>query len=139
MSRRAAQKAFFTPLPSLWPKDILRPDVNFPSFLSSRLESDFNPSSTGPEPFRPKIEDGLPPAIMVYKDHPPSDPEKQWGVLRGLVNNRYQKKYPVKSLAEPGFDPEYYNRLIAELDQAPKRNWLTAYLNSWKGFIRWEH
>ncbi|KAK6524619.1 hypothetical protein TWF281_011522 [Arthrobotrys megalospora] len=138
MSRRAVAKAFFTPLPSLWPKDILRPDVNFPEFLASRLESDFG-SSPPPEPFRPKIEDGLPPALLVYKDYPLSDAEKQWGAIRGLVANRYQKKYPVNKLAEPGFDPEYYKRLIAELDQAPKRNWLTAYLNSWRGFIRWEH
>ncbi|KAK6497734.1 hypothetical protein TWF481_012137 [Arthrobotrys musiformis] len=138
MSRRAAYKALFSPIPSLWPKDPLRPDVNFPNFLSTRLEADFG-SSSPPEKFRPKVEDGLPPAIVVYKDYPLSDPEKQWGVMRGLVNNRYQKKYPVSTLARPGFDPEYYARLVGELDQAPKRNWLTAYLNSWKGFIRWEH
>ncbi|KAF3925296.1 hypothetical protein ABW20_dc0107431 [Dactylellina cionopaga] len=137
MSRRAAQKAFYAKLIPLWPKDPLRPHIEIHKLLASRLESDFGNAT----PYKHEwevINDGSKgPPIYTYNPNVAS-PEKQWGVLASLIGNRYQKKYPVTKLTEPGFNPQYYKTLIEEMDAAPKRNWFTAYLNSWRGFIRWE-
>ncbi|KAF3939248.1 hypothetical protein ABW19_dt0203280 [Dactylella cylindrospora] len=136
MSKRAAQKALYAKIIPQWPKDPLRPEADFPKFLQARLESDFG-NHPIPKLEQPIIKDGSKPPI-VGPVAPHADPEKQWRVLQSLLSNKYQKKYPVKKLTEPGFDPQYYQKLITELDEAPKRSWLSSYLNSWKGFIRWQ-
>ncbi|EPS45396.1 hypothetical protein H072_568 [Dactylellina haptotyla CBS 200.50] len=137
-SRRATQKALYGKIVPLWPKDPMRPQVDFPAFLERRLESDFGDAPQPKVNDWPEINDGSKRPIFAYSDEPASF-EKQWAVLNGLIANKYQKKYPVKKLTEPGFDPDYYKKLIRELDDAPHRNWLSSYINSWRGFIRWEH
>ncbi|KAF3908049.1 hypothetical protein ABW21_db0203220 [Orbilia brochopaga] len=121
-----------------WPKDPLRTNNEFDilQILHERSSADFG-DAPPVAPFRPEITDNMPETILMRC--PPAKVDVQWGVLNSLIGNKYQKRYPVKRMTEPGFDPEYYKKLIHELDEAPKRSWLSLYLRSWKGFIRWEH
>lgn len=36
----------------------------------------------------------------------------------------------------PASNPDYYKKLVDEIDEAPKRSWLGRKINSWKGYIR---
>ena len=47
-------------------------------------------------------------------------------------------QYPLSErMMKPVSKPTYYDDLIKEMDEAPKRSWLGRYINSWKGSIRW--
>ncbi|KAL8674311.1 MAG: hypothetical protein Q9168_001304 [Polycauliona sp. 1 TL-2023] len=62
----------------------------------------------------------------------------QVNALYSLMENRYAKKYPLSDrLLKPLSNPEYYDNLLKELDEAPKRSFFARLLNSWKGFVRW--
>ncbi|KAF3915668.1 hypothetical protein AA313_de0202808 [Arthrobotrys entomopaga] len=137
LSRRAAQKAHYAKLIPQWPKDLIRPHIDFPAFLTRRLESDFGDAPPPKENDWPVIDDGSKRPLFEYGKYKAGSDE-QWNVLGGLVGNKYQKKYPVKKLLEPGFQPDYYQKLIKEIDDVPNRSWLASYINSWRGFIRWE-
>ena len=39
-------------------------------------------------------------------------------------------------MLRPKSNPDYYDKLLKELDQAPQRGWLQSKLNSWRGWIR---
>jgi hypothetical protein len=39
-------------------------------------------------------------------------------------------------MLHPKGNPDYYDKLIKELEVAPQRNWLSNFLSSWKGWIR---
>lgn len=46
-------------------------------------------------------------------------------------------QYPVTDhILMPKGQPDYYKKLLEELEVAPKRSWLERQLNSWKGWIR---
>lgn len=46
-------------------------------------------------------------------------------------------QYPLsEKMLKPPSNPEYYERLIKELDEAPRRSWLQSKLARWKGFLR---
>lgn len=39
-------------------------------------------------------------------------------------------------ILKPRGNPNYYDNLIKELEQAPGRSWWETKLNAWKGYIR---
>jgi cytochrome b pre-mRNA-processing protein 6 len=41
-------------------------------------------------------------------------------------------------MLKPKSNPEYYEKLLQELDEAPSRSWWQAQLNNWKGYIRFQ-
>jgi len=61
----------------------------------------------------------------------------QVDALYSFLENKYQKKYPLpESVRRPASQPSYYDALLKELDDAPKRGWMGRMINSWKGFLR---
>ncbi|KAL8832974.1 MAG: hypothetical protein Q9170_004610 [Blastenia crenularia] len=63
---------------------------------------------------------------------------EQVNVLYSLLESRYTKKYPLSDrLMKPLSDPEHYQKLVKELEEAPKRSWFGSLVNRWKGMIRW--
>ena len=36
----------------------------------------------------------------------------------------------------PASNPNYYDGLLKELEEAPKRSWLQSVVNRWKGALR---
>jgi len=39
-------------------------------------------------------------------------------------------------MLRPKGNPEYYEKLMKELEAAPERSWLGSKINAWKGWIR---
>ncbi|KAI9796336.1 MAG: hypothetical protein M1825_000637 [Sarcosagium campestre] len=62
---------------------------------------------------------------------------EQVSAIYSLLQDRYREKYPLsKRFMWPASNPEHYANLISEIDAAPGRSWLGAWLHKWKGFLR---
>lgn len=47
-------------------------------------------------------------------------------------------QYPLSDrLMKPLSDPEHYEKIVKELEEAPNRSWFASLVNRWKGMIRW--
>ncbi|KAF8245121.1 hypothetical protein K440DRAFT_634930 [Wilcoxina mikolae CBS 423.85] len=65
--------------------------------------------------------------------------QKEIDILGNLLEDRFKKAYPLKeNMLRPKSNPEYYEKLLKELDAAPERSWLESKLNFWKGLIRFQ-
>ncbi|OJD35642.1 cytochrome b pre-mrna-processing protein 6 p07253 [Diplodia corticola] len=94
-----------------WPKDVLRPTVQFQEALKTRAAA----ASAAP-------------AAQELKDV---------NALYSLLENRYANKYPVSpALLKPRSNPSYYDDLMVELSRAPDRSWFERFTTRWKGFLR---
>ena len=48
-------------------------------------------------------------------------------------------QYPLSEMMmKPASDPEYYGRLVKELNEAPTRSWLQSKIQKWKGAFRFK-
>ena len=140
-----------------WPVDPLRPNLPFQRTLAIRVDREFPELSKdgtpiSSQPTAAEEEEGqsswfrssskkakaeAAAAPQVKKSTTP--PEIQWASLKPLLDNSFMKAYPVtERITRPQSNPDYYTNLLEELDEAPKRTFLSSYLNSWKGFIRWQ-
>ncbi|KAK3081796.1 hypothetical protein LTS18_002645 [Coniosporium uncinatum] len=101
-----------------WPHDPLRPTVSFTKLLEKRA------------------------AKAAAKPGTVTEQQAELrnvNALYSLLDDRYTKKYPVSSaVLRPTSDPDYYDRLIAELHEAPRRSWFGRFINRWKGFLRFK-
>ncbi|XXH01061.1 hypothetical protein Hte_007412 [Hypoxylon texense] len=103
---------------SQWPKDTLRPQVQFQDVLQKRFEASSSLSE--------------------------QDQLKQANALYSLLDNRYKKKdinkelqYPITgSLLRPKSKPTYFTDLVKELEEAPNRSYLERMLLRLKGVVR---
>ena len=58
-----------------------------------------------------------------------------WGTRKDHCS--YIIQYPLaERMMKPASNPKHYEDLVKELEEAPKRSWLAAKLNRWKGFLR---
>ena len=52
-------------------------------------------------------------------------------------SSRESKQYPLSpKMLQPASNPKYYDDLIKELDEAPRRSWLQSKIKKWRGMIR---
>ncbi|KAI0016342.1 hypothetical protein F4780DRAFT_693796 [Xylariomycetidae sp. FL0641] len=94
-----------------WPRDTIRPEVQFQEALRQRYEGDVGLSG--------------------------SEQLKQANALYALLDNRARKKYPITgSLLKPQSNPTYFDDLLRELEEAPSRSLLQRYWLRLKGSIR---
>ena len=57
------------------------------------------------------------------------------GCSNGLMSGGEQ--YPLsEKMMKPASNPKYYDELLKEINEAPKRSWFKSVLNRWKGFLR---
>ncbi|KAL8933236.1 MAG: hypothetical protein Q9216_006459 [Gyalolechia sp. 2 TL-2023] len=120
-----------------WPVDLLRPQISFQEIMRRRLDKQFGPSDTKGVSYDPAKEskDTLATPLKPINENAELE---QVNVLYSFLENRYQKKYPLSNrLMKPLSDPEHYEKLVKELEAAPKRSWLGRLLNQWKGKVRW--
>ncbi|KAI1430734.1 hypothetical protein GGR50DRAFT_690264 [Xylaria sp. CBS 124048] len=97
---------------SQWPKDTIRPEVQFQQVLQKRFEQ---PSSSVSE----------------------TDQLKQANALYSLLENRYKRTYPITgSLLRPKSNPTYFNDLLRELEEAPNRSFFDRLKLRLKGVVR---
>jgi hypothetical protein len=57
--------------------------------------------------------------------------------LYSLLDNRYQKEFPLPpSLRRPASNPEYYDNLLREFEEAPNRSWAGRVMKRVTGSLR---
>ncbi|KAH7063518.1 hypothetical protein B0J12DRAFT_643099 [Macrophomina phaseolina] len=96
-----------------WPKDVLRPTVQFQEALKARAAT----ASSAAE----------------------AQELRNVNALYSLLDNRYATKYPVSpAMLKPRSNPSYYDDLMVELSKAPDRGWFERFANRWKGFLRFK-
>ncbi|KAI1385179.1 uncharacterized protein F4822DRAFT_412275 [Hypoxylon trugodes] len=96
---------------SQWPKDTLRPQIQFHDVLRKRFEQ----SSNSPE----------------------QEQLQQANALYSLLDNRYKRKYPITgTLLHPKSNPTYFSNLVQELEEAPNRSSMERLWLRLKGVIR---
>ena len=62
---------------------------------------------------------------------------RQVNALYSLLENRYSNQSPMpQNLRRPSGDPEYYDLLVRELEEAPNRSWFAAVLKRIRGSLR---
>ncbi|CUS11405.1 unnamed protein product [Tuber aestivum] len=133
--RSALQKQYMTLL-SHWPADPLRPNLSFPDTLRRRVEQELGtPHPPESSPQTPTNTDAK--EVGVGSKFDEGYEKRQLNALSSLLEDRYKKMYPITDrILMPKSQPDYYKKLLDELDVAPKRSWLEGQLNSWKGWIR---
>ncbi|ROT37777.1 hypothetical protein SODALDRAFT_333528 [Sodiomyces alkalinus F11] len=120
MSRPASQvyKHYQRAL-SLWPKDELRPHVQFPDFVMRGIQKRLDPTTKAP-----------------------LDPKRelaQLNALCSLAEDRYVKKFPTgHKILNPKSQPTYFKDLLREMEEAPSRTWLQNVSKKLTGMFRWE-
>ncbi|KAI5854653.1 hypothetical protein BZA05DRAFT_392161 [Tricharina praecox] len=125
-----------------WPIDPLRPSLNFSTALRARVTHYFgthaDPDSTLPSQNTNAV-------TAPSTPHPQAEKfdavtvKREINALAGLLEDRFMKQYPLaENMLKPKGNPDYYDKLMRELDAAPERSWLGTKMNAWKGWIRVE-
>ncbi|KAF2787349.1 hypothetical protein K505DRAFT_379661 [Melanomma pulvis-pyrius CBS 109.77] len=125
----------YTRLLTLWPKDLLRPNLPFTKTLEHRgLPFGVQPLSPSPTKAKPSPKTTAP--------HKISDPRTELANVNALfllLENKFSKKYPLsQEVLKPKSNPGHYDRLMEEIERAPKKSWLSAVMDEWKMKIRWK-
>lgn len=140
----------------LWPTDLVRPKtISFQHVMQQRLSKIHPPSSsttTSTSTTRNAAAESIKSNEALVSAVPPSSSPatgtasspwdeahqlRQVNALYSLLENRYLTANPTPtSLRKPNSDPEHYDVLIRELEEAPRRSWLGALVKRIKGSLR---
>lgn len=125
----------YTRLLALWPKDALRPHLPFTRAIEHRAI----PYVVSPaEPTKSSSKSAAQPTPAKVPQATPQEEAAQINALFSLLENRYAKKYPLSpGVLKPASNPEYYDRLIAEIEAAPGKSWWALQWDQLKGKVRW--
>ncbi|KAI4226713.1 MAG: hypothetical protein L6R36_002968 [Xanthoria steineri] len=137
MAGKSVAYRHFQKVLAQWPLDILRPQLSFQDVMRRRIDKQLGPSTADETTYDPAKEskDTL---VTHLKPYDEQAQLQQVNVLYSFMENRYAKRYPLSNrLMKPLSNPEYYENLVKELEEAPKRSFFGRLLNSWKGFVRW--
>ncbi|OJJ97966.1 hypothetical protein ASPACDRAFT_122791 [Aspergillus aculeatus ATCC 16872] len=112
-----------------WPKDKVRPaSVSIHAYLQSRLpqpqpQSPSSPSSSSSSSAQTTPKPGLSKANL--------------DALTSLLDDRYARRYPLPPrLRHPASNPQHYENVIREFDEAPDRDWLGRLRKKVVGMLR---
>ncbi|PLB33232.1 ubiquinol-cytochrome c reductase complex assembly factor 2 [Aspergillus candidus] len=111
-----------------WPTDHVRPaSVSVQSFLQSRLPQSQQPQSATSPPSQTTTSTTTPPPIS----------ESSLNALSSLLEDRYVRRYPVPPrVRRPASNPDHYDDLVREFDEAPNRDWWGRLGKKVKGLFR---
>ncbi|KAL4892649.1 hypothetical protein BDV59DRAFT_202397 [Aspergillus ambiguus] len=110
-----------------WPADPVRPaSVSVHSYLQARL-AEVDPSkqsqSTAQTTQQTQSTEGL--------------SDSSLNALSSLLEDRYARRYPLSPrLRRPPSDPDYYDNLIREFEEAPSRDWWGRLGKRMRGLFR---
>ncbi|KAL7796716.1 hypothetical protein V8C34DRAFT_284918 [Trichoderma compactum] len=114
MSRSLARR-IYSDVFAKWPKQDLRPDYQFQDVLAKVVDERFNN-------YKPSIE---PEELLKAR------------ALQFLVQNKFRDRYKLKGpMLEPKSQPTYFEDLVREIEEAPKRTWLERLGKRLSGMIR---
>ena len=104
-----------------WPSDPVRPaSVSIQTYLQSRI----SPSSESAKPSQ-------------TQRAPIS--ESNVNALTALLEDRFVRRYPLPSrLRRPHTDPEHYDKVVKEFQEAPSRDWFGRLTKRLKGLLRFQ-
>ncbi|BDD55575.1 hypothetical protein MAP00_001074 [Monascus purpureus] len=124
--RPQSLQARLTDLLSRWPSDPVRPaSVSVRYFLESRISEISKAQQPQQQPNKPQA------AAPIS--------ESSVNALSSLLDDRYAKRYPLSpKLRFPASDPNYYDNLVREFEEAPGRNWLGRAKKRLSGLFRFE-
>ncbi|KAJ5086842.1 hypothetical protein NUU61_008149 [Penicillium alfredii] len=103
-----------------WPSDPVRPaSVSVQSYLQSRLpQSSSNAQTPSSQPV-------------------PEISESSLTALSSLLDNRFARRYPLlPQLRRPASNPDHYDNVIREFEEAPNRDWLGRLKKRLGGLLR---
>lgn len=107
-----------------WPTDAVRPaSVSVQNYLQSRItpQTSNAPSNTQTPNSTPKAELS----------------ESSVNALSALLENRFAKNYPMpRKLRYPASDPDHYDNVVREFEEAPNRDWFGRLRKRLGGILR---
>lgn len=109
-----------------WPTDAVRPaSVSVQTYLQNQLAQNKSTNSSSQSPSTPTSQ-----AI-------PKISESSVNALSALLENRFANKYPLsQKIRYPASDPEHYDNLIREFEEAPNRDWFGRLRKRLGGLLR---
>ena len=100
-----------------WPKQALRPDYQLQNVLRKAVDERYPRFSAGQE-----VEE-------LHKAR----------ALQMLLGDKLKQRYPIKGfLLQPKSQPTYFEDLVTEIEEAPKRSWFQRIGKRISGLIRME-
>ncbi|KAJ1324174.1 cytochrome b pre-mRNA-processing protein 6 [Microdochium nivale] len=142
-----------------WPKDTVRPQIQFQDIIAKRFESptttsssssptttssssSSSASSTTPKSFTEAAAGTTttpPPSATLARQLSEQDLLLQANALYSLLNDRYKRKYPLQhGLLSPRSKPTHFTDLVRELEEGPKRSMFERLLVRMKGLVRYQ-
>ncbi|PNP46152.1 hypothetical protein TGAM01_v200262 [Trichoderma gamsii] len=114
MSRSLARR-IYSDVFAKWPKQDLRPDYQFQDVLAKVVDERFK----------------------TYTPSTESEELLKARALQFLVQNKFRDRYKLKGpMLEPKSQPTYFEDLVREIEEAPKRTWLERLGKRLSGMIR---
>ncbi|KAK1254786.1 hypothetical protein MKX08_008781 [Trichoderma sp. CBMAI-0020] len=111
----STQRRIYSDVFAKWPKQDLRPDYQFQDVLAKVVDERFktyNPATESEELLKARA-------------------------LQFLVQNKFRDRYKLKGpMLEPKSQPRYFEDLVREIEEAPKRTWLERLGKRLSGMIR---
>nr|UBX54561.1 hypothetical protein [Aspergillus sp.] len=113
-----------------WPADPVRPaSVSVHSYLQARL-AEVDPTKQSQQQHTTAKTTQQPPTTEGLS-------ESSLNALSSLLEDRYARRYPLSPrLRRPPSDPDYYDNLIREFEEAPSRDWWGRLGKRVKGLFR---
>ncbi|KAM5438696.1 hypothetical protein McanMca71_000791 [Microsporum canis] len=126
-----------------WPKDPVRPEsVSVQTYLQSRLEPP-RPQTSSDSPltsFLTSIFSRSKPQQQSQGAGSPEPPllsQNNLKALQSLLDNKYQKQYPLRrNVRYPASQPDYYDVLLKEFSEAAHRSSFTRLKKRISGSLR---
>lgn len=112
-----------------WPSDAVRPaSVSVQTYLQNQL---------GQNPTQTKNTSPSQPTSPSQSTSTPKISESSVNALSALLENRFANKYPLaQKIRYPASDPEHYDNLIREFEEAPNRDWFGRLRKRLGGLLR---
>ncbi|KAL4881377.1 hypothetical protein BJY04DRAFT_218198 [Aspergillus karnatakaensis] len=115
-----------------WPVDPIRPpSVSVQTYLQSRLSQSPSSSST------PQSKAATTVKSTSTSTNPNTISPASLNALSSLLEDRYARRYPLSpKLRKPASNPDHYDDLIREFEEAPSRDWMGRIWKRLSGVLR---
>ncbi|GKZ38960.1 hypothetical protein AbraIFM66950_011565 [Aspergillus brasiliensis] len=126
----ASKSQRITTLLKHWPIDKVRPSsVSVQNYLQACLLPSSNTTTTEQSSQKQPQQEGQLQKVNID--------EKSLNALSSLLEDRYARRYPLSPrLRRPASNPDHYDNVIREFDEAPDRDWLGRIKKRLSGLLR---